>query len=110
MTMEGSIQPRSLTLLQGGRNQESVDSALQPSTKWGCREEEQAIIKTIKSLIHDLDFPMCLWVEACLTMVYILNRCLDIVLEDKTPEEAFTGEKPQVTHLCFRLFCLYSYS
>jgi hypothetical protein len=26
--------------LQGGRNQEGVDSSIQPTTEWGCREEE----------------------------------------------------------------------
>jgi hypothetical protein len=50
-------------------------------------------------MIHDLDLPMCLWAEACLTTVYILNRCPHKVLKDKTPKEAFTGEKPQVAHL-----------
>jgi hypothetical protein len=42
---------------------------------------------------------MCLWVEACFTIVYILNRCCYRVLKDKTTEETFTGQKPQVTHL-----------
>jgi hypothetical protein len=27
--------------VQGSRDQEGADSALQPSREWGCREEEQ---------------------------------------------------------------------
>ena len=42
---------------------------------------------------------MCLWVEACFTIVYILNRCCHRVLKDKTTKEAFVGENPQVAHL-----------
>jgi hypothetical protein len=45
---------------------------------------------------------MFLWVEACCTIVYILNRCPHRVLKEKTPKEAFTGEKPDVSH--FRVF------
>ena len=42
---------------------------------------------------------MCLWVEARFTIVYILNKCCHRALKDKTTEEAFTSEKPQVAHL-----------
>jgi len=42
---------------------------------------------------------MCLWVEARFTIVYILNKCCHRVLKDKTTEEAFTSEKPQVAHI-----------
>jgi len=41
----------------------------------------------------DLEF----WVEAVNTTVYIKNRCL--VLDSKTPQESWTGTKPDVSHL-----------
>ena len=48
---------------------------------------------------------MFLWAEACGTMVYVQNKCTDRRLRDMTPEEAFTGEKPEIGHL--RIFgCL----
>jgi hypothetical protein len=53
-------------------------------------------------MIHDQDFPMFLWVEACNTIVYIINWCPHNILEDKTPEEAFTGVKLEVSH--FHIF------
>jgi hypothetical protein len=43
---------------------------------------------------------MFLWAEACITTIYIQNRCPRRILEDKTPEEAFIGVKPEVNHLC----------
>jgi hypothetical protein len=45
---------------------------------------------------------MFLWAESCNTTIYIQNRCPHKILEDKTPEEAFTGVKPEVSH--FRIF------
>jgi hypothetical protein len=69
--MEESIPPRSLTLLQGNRDQEGADSALQPTTKWGCKEEEHVHHRDTKAMIHDLDLSMCLWEETCCTTIYI---------------------------------------
>jgi transposase InsO family protein len=45
---------------------------------------------------------MFVWAEACNAIVYILNKCLHKILKLKTPEEAFTDEKPQAFH--FRVF------
>jgi hypothetical protein len=53
-------------------------------------------------MVHDLYFPMFLWADACCIVVYILNKCPHRVLKEKTPEEAFIGEKPNVSH--FRVF------
>ena len=46
---------------------------------------------------------MHLWAEACNTMVYVQNCCPHRVLGMSTPEEAFTGKKPDVSH--FKIFC-----
>jgi hypothetical protein len=53
-------------------------------------------------MIHDMDFSMYLWAEACDTVVYILNKCPPKILKDKTSKEAFSCEKPQVPH--FRVY------
>jgi hypothetical protein len=39
------------------------------------------------------------WAEAMNTTVYIKNRCPTKALESKTPQEAWTGKKPDVSHL-----------
>lgn len=51
--------------------------------------------------------PRYLWVEACSTVVYIQNRVPHKVLGKMTPEEAFTGKKPDVSH--FRIFGALAY-
>lgn len=50
-------------------------------------------------MMFDQDLPNSLWAEATCTAVYIQNRCSHVILEDKTPEEAFTEEKPEIGHL-----------
>ena len=42
---------------------------------------------------------MHLWAEACNTVVYVQNRCPYRVLGMSTPKEAFTGKKPDISHL-----------
>ncbi len=39
------------------------------------------------------------WGEAMNTAVYIKNRCLTKALDSKTPQEAWNGRKPNVSHL-----------
>ena len=42
---------------------------------------------------------MHLWAEAAGTAVYVQNRGPHKVIGNKTPEEIFSGEKPEVSHL-----------
>jgi hypothetical protein len=66
------------------------------------KEEEQTIIEATKAMIHDHSLPMILWAEACMTTVYVQNRSPHQILKNITPEEAFTGVKPEIGH--FRIF------
>jgi hypothetical protein len=49
-------------------------------------------------MIHDQSLPMTLWVEACMTIVYVQNRSPHQILKNITPEETFTGVKPEIGH------------
>ena len=42
---------------------------------------------------------MHLWAEARNTAVYVQNHCPHRVLGMSTPEEAFSGKKPDISHL-----------
>ena len=50
-------------------------------------------------MIHDQYLPMHLWEEASRTTVYVQNHTSHRVLKNKTPEEVFSGKKPEVSHL-----------
>jgi hypothetical protein len=58
-------------------------------------------------MLHDQGLPMHLWAEACNTAVYLQNRCPHRVLGMSTPEESFTGKKPDVSH--FKIFGSFVY-
>ena len=61
--------------------------------------KNRTICEAAKAMMFDQDLPNSLWVEATSTAVYIQNRCPHAILDDKTPEEAFSGKKPDVRHL-----------
>ena len=47
------------------------------------------------------------WAEESRTNVYVQNRTPHRVLDNKTLEEAFSGEKPKVRHLTIFGFLMY---
>ena len=52
-----------------------------------------------KSMIHDKYSPMYLWEEAARTSVNVHNIISHSSLGNKTPEEMFTGENIELSHL-----------
>src|SRR5713101_5430895 len=60
-----------------------------------------------KAMLFDQGLPLFLWVEAYKTAVYIQNRCPHTTLGRKTPEEVFTGTRPDVSHI--RIFGSHCY-
>jgi hypothetical protein len=64
--------------------------------------KKKMIVGAARAMLYDQGLPMHLWVEACNTTVYVKNHCIHRVLGMSTPEEAFTGKKPDVSH--FNIF------
>ena len=56
-------------------------------------------MEVVRSMIHDQDLPMHLWVEETRTTIYVHNRISHSALGNKTLEEMFIGEKSEVSHL-----------
>jgi hypothetical protein len=50
-------------------------------------------------MLHDQDLPLEFWAEACNMTIYVQNRSPHRILEDKTPEEEFTGVRPEIGNL-----------
>jgi transposase InsO family protein len=70
-----------------------------PQQNGVAERKNRSIIGSSRAMIHDQEFPMFLWEEACNTTVYVQNRSPHRILGDKTPEEAFSGVKPEIGHL-----------
>jgi hypothetical protein len=45
-----------------------------------AKRKNKTIIEAVKTMIHDQDIPMCLWVEATMTTVYVQNQLSHIAL------------------------------
>ncbi len=73
--------------------------AYKPQQNGVAKQKNQSIVGAAKAMIHDQDLHMLLWAKACNSTTYIQNRCPHRILEDNTPEEAFTGVKPEMSHL-----------
>ena len=65
------------------------------------------IMEATKTMLDDQDLPMHLWAKATRTTVYVKNCTPHRLFENKTPEEAFSGEKQEVRHL--RIFGFLAY-
>ena len=59
-------------------------------------------------MLYDQDLPLFLWAEACGIAIYLQNRSPHRVVGSRTPEEAFTGRRPNIGHL--RMFGCFTYS
>jgi hypothetical protein len=70
-----------------------------PQQNGVAERKNRTIVEVARAMLHDQDLPMMLWAEACNTTVYVQNMSPHRILEDKTPEEAFTGVKPEIGHL-----------
>ena len=64
--------------------------------------KNRTIVGSARAMLHDQGLPMHLWAEACNIAIYVQNHCPHRVLGMSTPEEAFTGKKPDVSH--FNIF------
>jgi hypothetical protein len=74
--------------------------------KNGVEERKnRSIEETIKSLLNDQGLSMFLWGEAEMKTIYMQNKIPHHILKNMTPEEDFSGKKPNVENL--RIFgCL----
>jgi len=57
------------------------------------------IVGATRAMLYDQGLPLHLWAEACNTTVYVQNRCPHRILGMSTPEEAYSGKKPDLSHL-----------
>jgi hypothetical protein len=58
-------------------------------------------------MLNEKNLPNYFWAEAVATAIYIMNRTPTAVVHGMTPEEKFTGKKPDVSHL--RMFGCITY-
>ena len=70
-----------------------------PSQNGVVERKNRTVKEMARSLLQHSKLPPAFWGEAIATSVYILNRSLTKAVDGKTPEEVFSGRKPNVSHL-----------
>jgi len=91
---------------QGIRHQ--TTPAYTPQLNGVVERKNRTILNMARSLLKAKKLPKQYWAEAVSCEVYLLNCCPTRSLEVVTPEEAWSGHKPSVTHL--RVFGCVSYA
>jgi hypothetical protein len=79
-----------------------------PQQNGVAERKNRSIEETVKALLNDQGLSMFLWGEATMTAIYVQNKSPHRILKDMTPEEAFSGKKPNVENL--RIFGCLVYS
>lgn len=70
-----------------------------PEQNGVAERANRTIIEKAKCMLFDSDLEKKFWAEACNTAAYIMNRTPRVRLENKTPIEMWSGEKPNVSNL-----------
>ena len=70
-----------------------------PQQNGVAERKNRMIVGVARATLHDQGLPMHLWAEACNTAVYVQNCCPHRLIDMSTPEEAFIGKKPDISHL-----------
>jgi len=52
-----------------------------------------------RSILSGVRLGQEFWVEEMETTCYLVNKSPSLALEDKTPQEVWTGKKPYLSHL-----------
>lgn len=82
-----------------------ITIAYTPEQNGAAKRTNRTFIEATYAMLHDQGLLKFLRGEVANTVVYVQNRCPHQALDFKTPEEVFTGKKPDVSH--FRIFgCL----
>jgi transposase InsO family protein len=67
-----------------------------------AERKNRTLLNMVRSMLKSKNMPKTWWGEAVNTAAYIINRSPTKKMENVTPEEAWTGVKPNVSH--FRVF------
>lgn len=79
-----------------------------PQQNGVAERKNRTILDMVRSMLKSKKLPKELWAEAVQCAVYVQNRCPHAKLEELTPQEAWSGRKPTVSH--FKVFGSVAYA
>ncbi|KAJ7961681.1 Retrovirus-related Pol polyprotein from transposon TNT 1-94 [Quillaja saponaria] len=79
-----------------------------PQQNGVAERKNRTILNMARCLLKSKNMPKEFWAEAVSCAVYLSNRCPTKGVENQTPQEAWSGKKPNVSHL--RIFGSIAYA
>lgn len=79
-----------------------LTAAYTPQQNGVAERKNRTIMNMVRSMLVEKKVPKMFWPEAVKWSVHILNRCPTLAVQNKTPEEAWSGIKPTINY--FRVF------
>ncbi|PWA57377.1 copia-type polyprotein [Artemisia annua] len=76
-----------------------LTASYSPQQNGVVERKNRTILNMVRSMLKIKKMPKEFWTEAVDCAVYLLNRCPSKSLDNKTPQEAWNGMKPTVSHL-----------
>ncbi|XP_074351350.1 uncharacterized protein LOC141690452 [Apium graveolens] len=70
-----------------------------PQQNGVAERKNRTILDMVHSMLKSKKMPKEFWAEAVKCAIYVQNRCPHAKLKDQTPQEAWNGKKPTVSHL-----------
>ena len=88
--------------------QHQLTTRYTPQQNGVAERKNRTIMDMVRCMLKAKQMPKEFWAEAVATAVYILNRCPTKSVQEKTPEEAWSGRRPSIRHL--RVFGCIAYA
>ncbi|KAJ0847396.1 putative RNA-directed DNA polymerase [Helianthus annuus] len=85
-----------------------LTTAFTPQQNGVAERRNKTIMNMVRCFLVDKALPKWFWSEAANWAAHVLNRCITGALEDKVPEEAWSGIKPSVDY--FKVFGCIAYA
>jgi hypothetical protein len=77
--------------------QRKCSCSYSPQQNGVAERKNMHIIKIARAMLNEMNLPNYFWVEAVAIVVYIMNQTPIAIIHGMTPEEKFTGKKPDVS-------------
>jgi len=78
--------------------QRKYSCSYSPQQNGVVERKNMHITEIARAMLNEKKFPNYFWAKTIATTVYIMNRTPIMAVHGMTPEEKFTGKKPDVSH------------